>query len=220
MGCVEPRPAAAFAMAFPSQLPQEGQYLLVLDGYFDESGTHDGSETITIAGFLAHADQWLSFEGKWREALKKYGLEFFHMSEFAHKAPGYDWPEDVRQERLGNLISIINESRASSFGVAFPKKLFDSVFTGRVREHIGGPYGFASWLCLNLASRELDKVALETGVSYIFEDGAPGKGEFITVYEALPTFPRGKEGFTYFRSVLRTRGSSYRCRQPTSLLTS
>ena len=184
--------------------------MLVLDGYFDESGTHDESETIAVAGFLAHADQWLWFEGKWREALKKYGLEFFHMVDFAHRAPGYDWPEDVRQERLGNLISIINKSRPSSFGVAFPKKLFDSVFTGRVREHIAGPYGFASWLCLNLASRELDEVPLETGVSYIFEDGARGKGEFLKMYEALPTFPGGKEGL----HVLSLRFEDKRCFVP------
>ncbi len=184
---------AAFAMAFPSALPEEGRYLIVLDGYFDESGTHDASETITVAGYLAHVNSWRPFETKWKEALAEYKLDFFHMSEFAHRRSGYDWPEDMRRERLGHLIEIINEFTWHSFGVGIPKKLFESVFTGRARRFIDGPYGFASWLIVNLVSRELDRLDLETGVAYVFEDGAPGKGELLTMYEGLPTFSGGKE---------------------------
>jgi len=179
-------------MAFPSHLPDEGRYLIVLDGYFDESGTHKGSETIVVAGFLAHVDAWRAFESHWKAALREYGLSFFHMSDFAQRAKGYDWPEDVRRDRLGNLISIINNHTLHSVGVGLPKKLFDSVFTGRVRKIVGGPYGFAAWLAILMTGRDLDELPFATGASYVFEDGAPRKGELIAAYESLAKFRGGK----------------------------
>jgi hypothetical protein len=166
--------------------------LIVLDGYFDESGTHQGSDTIVVAGYLAHADAWRAFESQWKAALREYGLPLFHMSRFAQKAEGYAWPEEVRRERLGNLISIINNHTLHSVGVALPKKLFDTVFTGTVRRAIGGAYGFAAWLVVLMTARDLGQLPIETGVSYVFEDGAPRKGELIAAYDWLAKLPEGK----------------------------
>ncbi len=166
--------------------------MIVLDGYFDESGTHDGSETIVVAGFLALANAWRSFGEEWNAALKDYQIPFFHMSKFAQKVPPYDWPEEMRRGRLAHLIDITNRHVVESFGIAIPKKLFDSVFTRSVRQIVRGPYGFASWLIVTMIARALDQIPFETGVAYIFENGAQRKGELLAAYDGLDRLPGGK----------------------------
>jgi len=49
-------------LAFPQTVAPENRYLMMLDAYLDESGTHDGSDAVTVAGFLATKDRWLEFE--------------------------------------------------------------------------------------------------------------------------------------------------------------
>jgi hypothetical protein len=53
-----------------------------LYGYFDESGTHKGSTSFALAGFLGRADEWGVFAYRWQEALGGFGLPFFHMVDF------------------------------------------------------------------------------------------------------------------------------------------
>lgn len=57
----------------------------------DESGTHGKSPHMIMAGHVARINQWNRFDLKWRKALKKAGLEYFHAKEhyghpFAAKA--------------------------------------------------------------------------------------------------------------------------------------
>ena len=52
----------------------------MLDAYFDDSGTHQGSPAISVAGYMSTPDRWKRFESEWRETLDAYGVEFFHMT--------------------------------------------------------------------------------------------------------------------------------------------
>jgi hypothetical protein len=47
----------------------------------DESGTHGDSPHMIMAGYTARLNQWNRFNLKWRKALRKAGLEYFHAKE-------------------------------------------------------------------------------------------------------------------------------------------
>jgi hypothetical protein len=192
---------AAWGMAFPAKLANEARYVFVLDGYFDESGTSDGSETITVAGFLAHFNAWREFESEWNAALTEYGLttrpwDYFHMTDFvARVGPYATWSEDERKQRLTHLVDLILKYTLSSYGVSLPKKVFESVFTDKARSVVGGAYGFAAMQCLLSVSADMEMLPVETAIAYIFEDGAQGKGEFMAAWDSLKRLPGGTEAY-------------------------
>ena len=59
--------------------------IVVLQAYFDESGTSGNEPLTVISGFIATDQTWLDFDVLWRSAikndLKELGFEWFHMVE-------------------------------------------------------------------------------------------------------------------------------------------
>ncbi len=96
--------------------------------YFDESGTHKGSPAFSVGGFLARADEWAAFTVAWEDALAEWGLPFFHMADFENRRPGYDWPDDVRRERISKLLGLIERHTLGSVGTVLPVAEYDVVF--------------------------------------------------------------------------------------------
>jgi hypothetical protein len=47
--------------------------------YFDASGAPDNNAALSVAGFIAKADQWIEFEKNWNDALRAYGVSEMHM---------------------------------------------------------------------------------------------------------------------------------------------
>lgn len=168
--------------------------MIVLHGYFDESGTHEDSDSIVLAGFLSTIDQWERFETEWNEALAEYELSFFHMTDFAVKAGVYaDWTEDVRRARLGHLMGIIGNYTIRSYGVSLSKKIFEAAFSTSAQRFIDSPYSFAAKCCFLLVASDLRQMGSEVWATHVLEDGARGKGEVLAAYEALTEIPNGKD---------------------------
>ncbi len=52
----------------------------IFDGYFDESGMHEGgtlgaSPVVVMAGFIDKTDQWAKFTDEWQAILDKRKIE-------------------------------------------------------------------------------------------------------------------------------------------------
>src|SRR6478752_1621845 len=105
---------------------------MTMTAYFDESGTHDGSQVTVFAGFMAMSGNWIPFSEAWREALELFGLlddgapGYFHMADFVARRGAYkDWTEDERRQRIEYLLRLINHYAGCSIGVALPRALAD-----------------------------------------------------------------------------------------------
>lgn len=79
--------------------------MTLLEGYFDESGTHNGSSVVVVGGCLMAKENALAFSQEWQAVLSHYGLPCFHSADFNSRYPPFDklgdreW-EQVRQELL------------------------------------------------------------------------------------------------------------------------
>src|SRR5437764_1233786 len=83
-------------------------YALMIEAYFDESGTHHGSPIMCVAGYLIEADQCRRLQAEWDVILLKYNVPYFHMSACAHGAGVFaDVPKQVRSDICRSLIELI-----------------------------------------------------------------------------------------------------------------
>lgn len=152
--------------------------MLELRGYFDESGTHDTSNAVAVAGYISTPEQWEIFTTEWTSALRDWGLEYFHMTDFANRANEYRcWSDQDRRFRFARLLSIINRHALASIATVIPAKSYDVIFTKQARRFTGGPYGVAAACCFMEAARVLQPLYPSAGISYVFEKGAVGMGE-------------------------------------------
>lgn len=75
-----------------------GHRLMVMTAYLDESGTHGPqSPLVTVAGFLATAEQWDNYERDMASLMSEYGVRKFHAKEFrGRKGDFKNWPRPKR----------------------------------------------------------------------------------------------------------------------------
>jgi hypothetical protein len=100
-------------LSFPGHLAPRDRLVLTLHGYFDESGTHAGSDALAVAGYLSTAEQRDLFEREWRAALNEWGLDFFQMTDFSNRAKVYQsWTDQDCRFRLARLIGTANRHRS------------------------------------------------------------------------------------------------------------
>jgi len=83
----------------------------MLVAYIDDSGTDRKGHVATLAGFIASAEQWHEFSGKWRSVLNQHPrIEYFKMKE-AHRLEDqfkeFSVPE--RDQRVSQLAALIGE---------------------------------------------------------------------------------------------------------------
>jgi hypothetical protein len=181
-------------LAFPQGLEPERRYMLTLHAYFNESGTHDASENVVVAGFFARANDWVEFSARWQKALTDFGLPFFHMTDFANGVRPYDkWDEPMRQRRLERLVSIINTCAATSFGMVIRRKDFEDFIPEKARKVCGDAYGLAVMACWMETGETIREMGVDAWVSYVFEGGARGSGTVSKLFNHNVTDPVQKE---------------------------
>lgn len=160
--------------------------MVVLQGYFDESGTHADSDSVVLAGFLSTFERWQQFEAEWNKSLAEYDLPFFHMTDFANQVGHYaSWSEDMRRARLGRLLEIVHGHAMASYGVSLSKKVFEAAFTPSAKRVVGNPYSFAALHCFLLVGTDLRQLDGEAWATHILESGANGTGEILSAYDFL-----------------------------------
>jgi hypothetical protein len=153
---------------------------MILTAYFDESGTHAGSEVVAVAGYLSTPPRWISFEAQWREALAEYGIGLFHMSDFAVRAPPFNtWTEERRRACFMRLVEIINRNVEYSVGTTISTGMFDEVFPPKAKEWCGGPYGLVARSIFMTVGEIVREHYPDHWIRYVFESGAAGAGQVL-----------------------------------------
>ena len=87
---------------------------MVLTAYFDESGTHAGSEVTAMAGFVGDARQWRKFEKRVGKLFQRFSVDVFHTIDVRRTDKDFEgWKVDRKLEFLDEFQHIINETLES-----------------------------------------------------------------------------------------------------------
>lgn len=149
--------------------------MLELTVYADESGIHDkhglsaGSEVTAIAGYITTKHNWGIVVRRWKTALREYGVDVFHMSEYWREEPPYDkWSEAKQKRFLKTLIRIVRDNTWFAIGAMVPTKDWDETLPNDIKGGgLGGklsfdhPYHFCFQMFfarfMDLLTSEIDK---------------------------------------------------------------
>ena len=144
--------------------------------YLDESGTHEGSEIVSVAGFVAAALDWERLSADWQTTLADYGLEYFHMADFeSRQGPYAAWTRACREGCLNRLLDTIFEHVSQSIACIIPKRSFDLTMSARAKLWCGDAYGLAALGCWRTLCNTAKDPRLDGVLAVTMESGALGR---------------------------------------------
>ena len=163
---------------FINQEPRHSHLMILLTAFFDASSSEIGNRIITVAGFVSTKAKWLRFEREWNEVLKRYGVPYLHMKEFAHSRGAFaDWKgkESQRKEFLIALLKVAKKGVNKGFGHSVFLDDFEEVnqaFT--LKESWGNAYSLVSMAAVTRALEWKNRHFPNDPILLIFESGDAG----------------------------------------------
>ena len=153
--------------------------------YFDESGTHEGSRVMGMAGYWFDADQARKFTRDWAKDLERIGISAAHMTDCALGYGEYknlSLKQRIDSEKL--LITHIKRRSKFSIAVCVGKQKYEEIFA----DLRGAPsaYTFLLLLCVNKIREEIERRNYSGKVAYFFESGHANANEANKFMDAIP----------------------------------
>jgi Protein of unknown function (DUF3800) len=182
--------------------PGDGDLVVFLECYFDESGSDAGSPVLCVAGYLFEKEQCKALDLKWKEVLDRYKLPYFRMSACAHnKHPFPVEPfchlspqECIPVEK--ELIRLINDHALLGLAVVVNEAEYQSWFAGR-RVTGGSAYTFCCWQILAGIRTWMNRNQFAGEVGYFYEAGHDSQSEANALMHRIFNNPGLKAGYRY-----------------------
>jgi hypothetical protein len=143
---------------------------MMMEAYFDESGTHANSPVMCVAGYLFTEEQALHLDREWAETLTEFGLSCFHMADCAHGVKEFsNLDGKKRTELVIRLVGIIKRRMEIGIAVSISETDFGRIDAPNWER--GGPYALAALQVLAAVVSWADKYSYTGKISYFFEAG-------------------------------------------------
>lgn len=164
--------------------------------YFDESGTHDGSPVLCVAGYLIPEEARQEFNSKWTEALESKGLTHFHMVDCAHGNGEFSGlSKNDRIEVQTRLIDLIKSSSARGIGAMVVASVYEQLMP--YHPNMGSAYTYCIWHCLEATRLWIEELGTAVEIDYHFERGHQSDREADRIMSFAFSNPASREPFGY-----------------------
>jgi hypothetical protein len=171
--------------------------MLMLTAYMDETG-HSAAKDQNfngMAGLIASADDWITFEEKWKATLerKEYRLSYFHMREYisrsygSSKNPFKNWSDAKCQKLLGKLLRLMEGVYPIPVGAVIHMPDYRGLTDEQREVMYGDPYFLTYQNVIAYATSYLDfvKAPPEIKVGFVFSDQVEFKYRALELYDRI-----------------------------------
>lgn len=141
----------------------------MLEAYFDESGTHEGSNRMCVAGYLIESDQAKRMNDEWNPFLQSYGLAQFHMVDCAHGTEAFKHISKTCRIKIAKHLINLTKQRVE-MGVAVSVSQNDFDLEARPK-WITGAYTLCAQWCILGVIGWWRKHNYGGQMAYFFESG-------------------------------------------------
>jgi Protein of unknown function (DUF3800) len=164
--------------------------IMMVNAYFDESGTHANSPVVCVAGYLYEAEQALRLDDEWREILQQFGLTHFHAVDCAHRVGEFAAiSKRDRDELSARLVGAIRRRMTIGIAVSLSDTDFGAVDVGNW--HFDGAYPLCALWALAGVVAWADKRQYSGKISYFFEKGHRHQAKTQGAIDMLHERPSG-----------------------------
>jgi len=177
----------------------EGEIVLGLTSYFDDSGSDDGSPLVTIGGPAMSRIQFKEFSKRWGRMLTKHRVEPpLHMSDFAGSGKYAGWYPEMKRALFLDASALINQHKLYSMSIAISQSEFRSELSEEVRKNLIGPYAFAFFIAI--ATHQTLSDNMKTGplrTSYLVDTGFGREDQLREAHSVIVTLEKRAGGFRH-----------------------
>ena len=165
--------------------------------YFDESGTHAGSSSVVVGGYISSDIRWAKFQKEWQAILDEAEIALFRMTDFRWRQGQFKgWSDQKCDKVRRQVIGTIRKRTAAAFGFAVHKTEYEAVrssYTSSTNSYMMTPYAYCVSHCLKQVAQWADKHHHTEPIAYIFESGAGCNGELESIRQQTETDQTRKE---------------------------
>ena len=169
--------------------------MALMKAYFDESGTHEGSPFVCVAGYLLEKGNAAALDADWRAMLKGNDLPFFRMSDCAHTTgPFKGWLREDTDKLATRAIELVKLYATHGFAASVDLDDF------RLIPNLGlfdSAYSFSCLQMLFGVKRWADDNRFFGEIAYTFESGALHQSEANAFMNKVFKNPQMKKDFRY-----------------------
>jgi Protein of unknown function (DUF3800) len=178
--------------AHPGYLLRDPDHLVALfEAYFDESGSHDGSPVLCVAGYLFDKEGCLELDSEWKAVLDEYSLPFFRMSDCAHRTgPFKSLSKQQCIDCETKLIHIIK--RHMRYGVTTTVNEAEYDEWAPPELPFGHAYSWCCYMCLVGIGSWIKKANFQGEIAYVFEAGHRDQTQANSIMEGVLDLPELK----------------------------
>lgn len=174
------------------------KFLVMLQCYMDDSGTHDGAHNCVIGGYWGGVKEWQYFEYQWKAALAAEGIQEFKANEFWPRPKGErigaykGWTDERHRKFIDSLLSIIEARKVYPFVCGalncdwnnVPQQL-RNVFAGYAPRHHTTNKVRPEFLCFQTALLGAAKYCKEGKLMHFILDDSQRAAHFAECYAEL-----------------------------------
>lgn len=181
-------------------LPSCGYAMIQAQAFFDESGSHEGSPILCVAGYIFRKSEAIKLGHEWRKVLRWKKLPYFHMVDCAHgNGPFANLTKDERIEVQTKLIEAIKRYAVQGMAVTvdpveyatFHKRLpFDPKL-------YADAYAFSTQFIMTGVSSFIEKNPRVGSMAYFFEAGHKSAPQAHEIMHRMFESPTIKHDFRY-----------------------
>lgn len=113
---------------------------MILQGYFDDSGSDAGSSIYVVGGFLSDANTWAAFTDEWQKILAKepFPVEYLHMKEANRLIKQFQGcPLPLRDQKVFELAELTVKYKLRRIEASIMRSDFDEMLKGEYPGPVG-----------------------------------------------------------------------------------